>query len=353
MSTRERNIGIDALRVLCMLAVVIYHLLGHGWIMTLISEDSWKFELLAALRSGCFFGISCFALISGYVGVQSRYRYSALAIQWLKVWVYSVLFTWLADVLFPGTVTQEQWRTAFFPAQTQQYWYFSAYVGCFMLAPVIRMAIRKMTFRQASFVAAGLILVFSCLNSWQGGDPYFVNAGKNTLWLVVLYAIGAYFGQFRPHERVPMILLWIFAMFSMLLLAGMKPVGERLGFAIGAPRNDSPETILAAISMLLLFSRIRIVRGGKLVSVLGAASFGVYLIHDHPLVRRYTISTYAYLLAGLGTVTIVPGVILASMGVYLVCTVVDTLRQKLFDLLHIRQGFAAIEKKLIGDLWAD
>lgn len=353
MSVRERNIGIDALRVLCMLAVVIYHLLGHGWIMTLISEDSWKYELLTALRSGCFFGISCFALISGYVGVQSRYRYSALAIQWLKVWVYSVLFTWLADVLFPGTVTSSQWDMAFYPAQRQQYWYFSAYVGCFMLAPVIRIAIRNMTFRQASFTAAGLLLVFSFLNSWQGGDPYFVNAGKNTLWLVVLYAIGAYFGQFKPHERIPMALLWLLAVCSMLLLAGMKPVGERLGFAIGAPRNDSPETILAAISMLLLFSRIRITRGGKLVSVLGAASFGVYLIHDHPLVRQHMISTYAYLLAGLGTATIVPGVILASMGVYLVCTAVDTLRQKLFDLLHIRQGFAEIEKKLIGDLWAD
>lgn len=355
MNGRERNLGIDALRVLCMLAVVVYHLLGHGWIMSLISEDSWKYELLSALQPACLFGITCFALISGYVGVQVRYKYSSLILQWMKVWFYSVLLTGLVGVFVPESVAQADWNRALYPVLSGQYWYFSAYVGCFMFAPVIRLAVRKMSFRQAGVCTALIIMVFSALNTFKGGDPFFVNAGKGTLWLVVLYEVGAYFGWFKPHEKVSMTWLCCFAALAMLLLAGLKPVAARLGWTAlcRTPRNDYPETLMAAIAMLLLFSRIRITHGKRFVSLLGAASFGVYLIHDHPFVRRYTISVYAYHLAGLGTLTIVPGVLLASMGVYLVCAFADTARQKLFDLLRIKQGLDALERRLIGNLWED
>jgi len=355
MNTRERNLGIDLLRVICMLAMIIQHVLGHGWVMAVLNPVTWKHELLVALRAGCFFGISCFALISGYVGVNAPYRYSTIVVQWLKVWLYSVLFTWIVSITKLGVVTGTEWNIALHPTLTRQYWYFSAYVGCFMLAPIIRIAIRKMSFKQASLSTLMLVLVFSVFNSIKGGDPFFANVGKGTMWLVVLYAVGAYFGMFRPHEKVPMAVLWGFALFSMMLLAGTELVGSRMGWSYlgGTLSNSSPETLLAAIAMLLLFSRIQIKYGKRLVSALGAASFGVYLIHDHPFVRKYTISTYAYHLAGLGTVTIVPGVILAAIGIYIICALIDMLREKLFRLLHIKKGLAALERRLIGNLWAD
>ena len=355
MSTKGRNMGIDMLRVICMMAMVIQHVLGHGWVMALIEECSWKYELLRALRSSCLFGISCFALISGYVGVRSRYKYSALLQQWAKVWFYSVSFTWIISMLFPGQVSGADWNKAFFPTLQQQYWYFTAYAGSFMLAPFIRIAVRKMNFKQASFCTGMLVLVFSVLNTLQGGDPFFANCGKGTIWLVVHYAVGAYFGEFKPHEKVPMRVLWGFAACSLILLAGLQPVSVRMGWSYlsGEPRNDSPVTLLTAVAMMLLFSRISVTRGQKLVSALGATSFGVYLIHDHPLIRRYTISTYSYPLAGLDTLLAVPGVILASAGIYMVCMLIDMLRQKLFDLLRVKQMFAALENKLVGNLWDD
>jgi len=353
MREKERNLGIDVLRILCMLAVVVYHLLGHGWIMALINENSWKYELLKALQSATLFGISCFALISGYVGIQTHYRYRSLVLQWLKVWLYSVAFVWIVSLIDPSAVSIEDWDRAIHPVLYGQYWYFTAYVGCYMLMPIVRMAIKRMSIRQASISIGLMVFVFSVLNTVKGGDPFYTNAGKGTLWLVVLYIIGAYFGMFRPHERIPMFVLWGIAVFTMMLLAGADFISVRLGWEVlaGTLRNDSLITLLAAVAMLLLFSRIRITRGKRLAAAFGAASFGVYLIHDHPLIRKYTISTYAYHLAGLNTLIIVPCVILTAAGIYIVCALIDMAREKLFGLLHIKQGLAALEQKVVGNLW--
>lgn len=355
MKECERNLGIDLLRIVSMLTIVIYHLLGYGWILPLIHETSWKFELLTALNSLCKIGVDCFVLISGYVGIQSRYRYSSLIVQWTRVWFYSVLITLIAGVFAPGEIGPEQWFAAVTPTISGQYWYFSAYAGCFMLAPLIRTAIQNMKQRQAGICAALLLLVFSVLNTAKGTDPFYTNAGNNTLWLAVLYAVGAYLGRFKPHQRVPMIALWAGAVFSVILLGGYIPVGKRIGLPSfqGSVQNDSPLTVLLAVSLLLLFSRIRITRGKRLVSVLSAASFSVYLIHDHPLTRQYVITRYMYPLSELGTVTIVPGVVAAAIGIYLICTLIDMLRGKVFDILRVKQRIIGLERRLVGDLFEE
>ena len=361
MKAQERNLGVDLLRVICMLAMVIQHLLGHGWVMNLLNASSWKYELATALQSLCLFGISCFALISGYVGVRGRYRYSALALQWAKVWLYSVLFTVLAAVFAPGSVGREEVLCALFPTLKSQYWYFTAYAGSFMLAPLVHTAMLRLNRRQAGACVGALVLVFSACNGILGGDTFYTNAGKGTLWLVVLYAVGAYIQLHEPLKKAPVWGLAALTGAAALLLAGIDPAIDRLYLLFTGskapfahfPHNDSLNTLLMAVAMLLLFSRIRITRGRRLVALMGGASFGVYLIHDHPLVRKFIISRYAYPLAGLSTGMIVPGVVLAAVGVYLACMGIDLLRERLFQVLRLRERFSALEQKLVGDLWAE
>lgn len=355
MKERKRNLGIDLLRIICMLAIVIQHLLGHGWVVQLLHPETWKYELAVALRSLCMVGVSGFALISGYVGIQGRYRYSSLILQWTKVWLYSVLFTLLGSVLVPGSVSREDWICALLPTLHKQAWYFTAYAGCFMIAPMIRMAMKQMNMKQASVCTAMLILVFSLLSNVLGNDAFYVNAGQGTLWLTVLYAVGAYFGWFQPHVRAPKAALWAFAAVSAALLAIGQPLAQRLGLTwlSADPKNNSLITLMTAIALLLLFSRMEIRRGAKPIAALGAASFGVYLIHEHPQVRRYTISKYAYLLTEMGNVQMIVCAVLAAAMIYLCCALVDMLREKAYRALGVKRRIEALESRLLGDLWAD
>ena len=230
MKTRERNLGIELLRVLAMLGIVIQHIIGHGWVVQLINPGTWKLDIVVALRSLCLFGISEFALISGYVGVKSRYRYSSIVLQWTKVWLYSVFFTALASILDPGAVTAGNWRGALLPTLNKTFWYFTCYLGCFMFAPIINRGMKQLTSKQGAVVVATMIYIFSMFSNALGGDAMYVDVGKGTLWLVIMYTVGAYFGYFQPHMRVPKATLWVMAIVSALIMAGLELVSRRLGF---------------------------------------------------------------------------------------------------------------------------
>lgn len=354
MKTKERNMGIELLRIICMLCIIIQHIIGHGWVIQSLHPGTWKYDLVVMLRSLCLFSISGFALISGYVGVQSRFRYSSVVLQWTKVWLYSVFFTALSGIVEPGTVTKGDWFKALLPTLNTTYWYFTAYLGCAMFAPVINKAMKQMTRKQGTVVVVTLIYIFSMFSNALGGDTMYVDVGKGTLWLVVLYAVGAYFGHFKPHERVPMAVLWVLAGLSAIVMALLQPVAQRLGIAYlsGDPRNNSIQTVMMALAMVLLFSRLEIRRGKRWVSWLGGASFSVYVLHEHSFIRKYTI-TQAYRLTVLGRVQILVGIVLFAMAIYLGCALVDAVRQKIYDKLHVKQKIEAIERRLIGDLWAD
>ena len=356
MQNKERNMGIELLRIICMMCMIIQHIIGHGWVVQLLHVGTWKYELVVALRSWCTFGINCFALISGYVGVNGRYKYSSLALQWSKMWLYSVVFTFLFSVILPGTISSQEWVRAFFPTLHGLFWYFSAYFACYMIAPMIRIAMRRMTFKQASVNMGTLFIVFSLLAHSFGKDAFHIGGGKNTIWLVILYAYGAYFGWFKPHEKVSQIILGVFVVISSAAAVLTQPVAQRLGIEWLSGDlywSSTLRTLAMAVAMLLFFSRVRINHCRKLISWLGGASFGVYVLHEQPQIRYYTISKHAYRLTNLGNIEILFGIVLASAVLYMVFALVDALRERIYKALRIRQRLESLENRLLGDVWMD
>ena len=74
----ERNYGIDLLRIVSMMMVVLLHVLGQGGILdgsdplTVKSETAWLLEI------GAYSAVNIYAMISGYVGYGRKYKYSGL-----------------------------------------------------------------------------------------------------------------------------------------------------------------------------------------------------------------------------------------------------------------------------------
>jgi len=351
----ERKLGIELLRIICMMSMIIQHIIGHGWVIQSLHPGTWKYELVITLNSLCIFGISAFAMISGYVGVRARYKYSSIVLQWSKMWIYSVFFTLLGSVIFPGSVDKKEWIQAFFPTLHGLFWYFTAYLVCFMIAPFIRQGMRRMSFKQASINVCCMLVMFTVLAHAFTGDVFGTGGGKNALWLVALYVIGAYFGWFEPHKKIPMAALGAFVIAAALVTALTQPVAQRLGIARLSNTLYWGSTVRAmsmAVSLLLFFSRLEIKHGRKLIAWLGGASFGVYVLHEHPVIRFNTISKYAYLLTTLGNVEIVAGIVLAAAAMYLGCALVDALREKIYRALRVKQRLEALENRLLGDLEA-
>lgn len=343
MEKGERHFGIDLMRIVLMLMIVMYHIRGHG--LLLISENLSETNrtLCFALQSIDQVAVSGFALISGYVGFTGRQRYSSLALLWLRVLFYSVGVTGIVYLISPASVSYASILRAFFPLLNGQYWYFTAYAGCFMLAPLARAAIAQLPRAQARLSLMGILLTYSVLPYILRNDPFTTASGNHALWFLILFAVGAYVRKYDVFAKrsVKACLLMCAGSASLQVLGGyaIQALSLRLTGKVTTLWylicNDSPTTFLLALSVLALFSKLNPVSCKRLIRPLAASSFSVYLIHDHPLVRQMVIPQIGTSLAALPSPLVIPSVFLCAVLIDLFCTAVDCLRETLFRALRV------------------
>ena len=81
-SKKERNYGVDLLRIFSMLMVVTLHVLGKGDLLYNKNLEifSQKYNLLWILEIASFGAVNLYALISGYVSIKSKHKYTNLVV---------------------------------------------------------------------------------------------------------------------------------------------------------------------------------------------------------------------------------------------------------------------------------
>ena len=114
---------------------------------------SWYLELSA------YCAVNCFALITGYVGVNVPYRISRFINLWFQVFFYTAGITFLFKWLVPGSVSFKGMIQAFFPVLRLAYWYFTAYAVLFCFIPFLNPAIRSLSRESARWLCLLVLLV--------------------------------------------------------------------------------------------------------------------------------------------------------------------------------------------------
>lgn len=99
--------------IISMLGVMTLHILGHGGILDSLNILSVNYNNAWLLETCAYCGVDCFMLISGYIGVESKFKYSNLIYLWLETMVYSVGIMLLFMVV--GIKNMRECITAFFP----------------------------------------------------------------------------------------------------------------------------------------------------------------------------------------------------------------------------------------------
>lgn len=193
----KRNYGIDLLRMVLMFMVVVLHVLGHGGVLDTAVPLSMNYALAWLLECFAYCAVNCYALITGYVYYNSKYRLSSLIQIWLQVWLYSFGISVAMWILKPEYFSMEGLIRAALPVTYKMYWYFSAYVGLFMLIPILNAAIEHMSERKTKNVLLLSALFISVIPVFSGEDPFGDKGGYSTFWLAYLYLIGA---SIRKYE---------------------------------------------------------------------------------------------------------------------------------------------------------
>ena len=103
---KERNYGIDLLRIVSMLMVVINHILRFGGVYSDNLAGIGRL-LIVGMDVLCLCAVNCFALISGYVGVRPKHKFSNIISLWLLVLFYGIVFLSVFALVAPEKISFE------------------------------------------------------------------------------------------------------------------------------------------------------------------------------------------------------------------------------------------------------
>lgn len=356
----KRNMGIDLLRIVSMFLVVFLHVLGRGGVLENAPILSTNYEIAWFIEIAAYCAVNCYALISGYVGIHGHYRYSNLALLWLRVAFYTILITIVFAVGTTGKVGKAEILGAFFPVSTEQYWYFTAYVGMFLFIPLLNIFIQRVSQKQLKVVVYACIILFSILPTIFRRDIFVLKDGYSAFWMIILYLLGGYIGKYGIWRRKKTIQLGMIYL-GCIVITWLCKFGIEAGrmYLYGETEQTqflinytSPTILLAGIVLLLIFSRIKVgVFAGKLIAVFAPLSFSVYLIHFNPLVKYYVLQNRFSWITDLVPSLMVGVLILIVVVIYISCSLFDMIREYIFNKIQLKSKVITIEKRLIGDLW--
>lgn len=341
---KNRNYGIDLLRILSMLYIVMIHYSNFGGIPASDADNTPLFLFQSAVQMLTSCSVNCFALISGYVGYSDdtpRLRLHNYLSLWLEVVFYSLLPYVVLCLLSPGAVSWKDLLKTCFPVTTDAYWYFTAYTGLFFLIPVLNAGIRGCSKAQLAGLCLILSTVFTVVS--MSGDPFRLHNGYTLVWLLTLYLLGAALKKTGICRKIStsaafflLLALWLLRILWNLYGPAWNIFIFRLHRSNLAFYND-PSTLLLSVIHLIAFSGLEISspRLRSIIAFAAPGTFAVYLLNTHPVIwEHFVLGTFSQTA---GMWDLVPRFLVCSIVFVSSAIGIDALRQKFFRPLPIKK----------------
>ena len=336
---RERNF--EVMRTWAMFSIVIYHCMCHG----IGSDYAFDLQQPVSLFNFTFsdfilvigsIAVNLYVLVSGYFLINTKFKISRIIRTWVSALFYSVVITttFLLLSLEPWSIVTL--GKSFFPLSTDAYWFVSQYIGLLILSPFLAMLVRQLSYRQYVALLIGMgLMVLSVIPDFPLGKRFSISHGNSVWSFVYLFFIA---GFIRLHlKRIPMgklvvtvLGLALLTMVSEMVLGFHNGVGHLLWF------NYNGILLFLSVAVFVFIRQQQIPETGiwSLMVKVAPYTFGVYLIHDHLLMRDWiwktlSMTSYAnqwiYVLA----------VMVVCVLIFAICILIDTVRKRLFAILKM------------------
>ncbi|MBO5737610.1 MAG: acyltransferase family protein [Clostridia bacterium] len=344
---KERNVGIDLLRILAMCMVVFLHVLAQGGVINnALAISKLHYYTQKSIQTIAYCAVNCYAIISGFVGVGRKWKISSLISLLFTVLFYTVGFSFIFYILKP----QEIGLVGMFKAMLPDYWYVMAYCGLFFFMPILNRFIETAS-RETCFASIGwLFLVLSCTSpifAIMGQDPFHLSEGFSMLWLMVLYLVGGYLKIYGINVKHVKAKMWILFAVCIAVTFLSKVATNVLGY----PDLNilyyytSPTIFLASIALVVIFSNLNIKSGKKQrITYFATFTFAIYLIHQQELVNLYCIQDQFVWVLDLHWALSIAATLGCAIAVCIICTIIDIMRFYLFKLCRVDKLVSLCQK---------
>lgn len=380
MQKVQRKSGIELLRIICMLMIIVLHAYTYGGLNQLSNAQGGNFEVMSDFIWSFFrTPVNVFMIITGYFMSKDvldfKKSYRRIPKVYATMLFYSILLTILAfaiyshnsfsipnetadtltsaDKLEIDTMNDLSERFAvysvikmFFPLLSKQWYFLTNYVIILLLSPFINKVLVEIDKKQFK-ILLGLLFVFlsiyPTISTMGGLKEIFsttkvlpIEYGKSMISFLFMFIIGAYLKRFvKDDEKLHFKYLGYFVGlciidFSLYYFLGnvmLNKVGLYNGSVFGQFSN--PFVILESVSIFLFFRGFQF--KSRVINYIAGTTIGIYAIHEHPLMRGFIWSHNE-----LGDPNLynnflgIMFVIATIFEIFIICSVIDMARQELF-----------------------
>lgn len=351
-STNKRQNHIEFFRVLMMFMIVMSHFIYHGirlnpefgnFSINSVSRmtDYLALQLLSVFTST---GVNCFVLISGYFLIEKmEIRRSVFKI-WFQTVFYSLSISLIFLILGLHDYTLKQLLCDLSPFPSGKYWFVTQYIGLIFIAPFLSCLAKHLNKKQMQFLLAVLLIL-----SFRLPFGHSFTTGMSVTWFIVLFFVGGYIRKYDVPEWMKKNiswLVWLGAFCFFLIHLSSNYLHYQISAAPFTIKSTANNDLTFIMSVLLFVFFVNKTWDSSLInciSRLAPYTFGIYLCHEHPLLRtllwKELVPHYCF------TPYFVT-CILFSLIVFLLCFLIDFLREKLFQWCRINDGVKWLGRKL-------
>ena len=280
-------------------------------------------------------GNNIFVLISGYFLIKSPgIKFRKLIDLALRMLFYSIIF--YAIFIMCGS-EKFSIKTLLENIRPGRYWFASAYLMMYLLHGWLNKFLTNLTRDDYKKFLMSIFLYWSIITMLTGLTLH----GNHLTNFICLYSLAGYVrihaDNFGAGKSAKFIWLGIgFIALNYLIIIITDLLGIRLlfirryiGYFTGMMR---PFTILAGLCLLIGFKNLNI-SYSKIINILGAATFGVYLIHENIFVWQFLWRRLFHNATYQDSPYLIPYSILVILLVYVTCSIIEIIRSKIFKTL--------------------
>ena len=296
ITKKKRDANIELLRIVAMLMIITLHFNIHSKALLVLGEPASNVQIFATvLEAIAITGVNVYVLISGYYLSSSKVRLSKVLLLILQVYFYTLLIS--CAMMFVGAYSvkpEDKLDRALrylFPISSEHYWFVTAYVIMYVLAPVMNAAVNTLKRKQLKTVIIGLLTWFCFIKSIVPVKFGTDRMGYDFGWFICLYLIAAYIRKynivlFRDAKKSTLVYL-----ISVVVIAAFSLVFYKINFDTGnfnyyAEVPCHYNFFFALTGALGLFSVFRFMRLkenllAEVIRIIAPYTLGVYLLHMH------------------------------------------------------------------------
>ena len=328
---QERNSAIELLRIIAMVLIVMSHSYVDGGFPSVSSGFALNNYLLDWLYLGNL-GSDIFVMISGYFLCTKERGNQSIVKLLAQVFFYSYLCLAI-HFLLGNTATVREIKRALFPTIYCEYWFFTAYIVTLALSPYINLFIRNASRNQLLSCLSIMIVLWSVIPTLT----QMPMLGSELPQFLLFYLMGAYLKKYPDNPlSVAKFRRGLMICCAVLLLASsavLRFFNSRI-WSITVPEI----TFYGRSSIFVIGLAIGMVStavyhkpwSSKLVNTLASCTFGVYLLHENPLIRDTIWTVWLNNDAYYDSQFLIFRILVSIAVVYIACTLVELVRQRLF-----------------------